>query len=172
MRAILAYLGTLENTARYYSSDNDITILEIGVARGMSTRYMLKALWERNNNRKYGKGTLHSIDIENCYNNVKSGVAKLGGSQLLENWHFTHQDANTVVWDKLIDVLFIDGNHSYEGVKADYLKYEPFVKKGGLILMHDVTYPRYGVKDFWKEIPYAKAILNLNSPGLGVVNKI
>lgn len=172
MRAIVAYLGTLENVARYYDSDNDITILEIGVARGMSTRYMLKALWERNHNRKYGKGILYSIDIQDCRDNVERGCRILGIPGALENWRFIHQDSKTAKWDKEIDVLFIDGDHSYKGVKADYEKYEPFVKKGGLILMHDVTYPRYGVKDFWKEIKYPKAILNINAPGLGIVNKI
>ena len=37
-----------------------------------------------------------------------------------------------------IDVLFIDGDHSYEGVKKDFELYEPLVKKGGLICFHDI----------------------------------
>jgi cephalosporin hydroxylase len=44
----------------------------------------------------------------------------------------------TVLAGRLIDVLFIDGDHSYEGVKADYEAYAPWVRPGGLIAFHDI----------------------------------
>lgn len=37
-----------------------------------------------------------------------------------------------------IDVLFIDGDHSYEGAMKDYLNYSPLVKEGGIIVFHDI----------------------------------
>lgn len=37
-----------------------------------------------------------------------------------------------------VDFLFIDGDHSYEGVKADYENYGALVRRGGLIAFHDV----------------------------------
>ena len=41
-------------------------------------------------------------------------------------------------WDKgAIDLLFIDGIHSYWGVRADLEGFGKFVKKGGLIIAHD-----------------------------------
>ena len=65
---------------------------------------------------------------------------------------------------ELLDVLFIDGDHSYDGVKADYEMYAPLVRPGGLIAFHDV-HPdfktRYGtvteadvgeVPRFWNEL--------------------
>ena len=36
-----------------------------------------------------------------------------------------------------IDVLFIDGDHSYEGVKKDFLNYSDFVRSNGLIILDD-----------------------------------
>ena len=36
-----------------------------------------------------------------------------------------------------IDVLFIDGDHSYEGCKRDIDAWYPFVKKDGVMLFHD-----------------------------------
>jgi predicted O-methyltransferase YrrM len=36
-----------------------------------------------------------------------------------------------------IDLLFIDADHSYEAVRADWLNWSPFVKKGGIIAFHD-----------------------------------
>lgn len=55
-----------------------------------------------------------------------------------------------------IDFLFIDGDHTYEGVKQDYQMYAPLVCKGGLIAFHDICKhpPSWGceVDKFWKEI--------------------
>jgi predicted O-methyltransferase YrrM len=64
----------------------------------------------------------------------------------------------------LFDVLFIDGDHSYEGVSADFLMYAPCVRPGGIIGFHDIVadvFQRYGrptpsatggVWRFWREI--------------------
>ena len=37
-----------------------------------------------------------------------------------------------------LDFLFIDGDHSYNGVAADFENYAPMVRKGGLIGFHDI----------------------------------
>ncbi len=37
----------------------------------------------------------------------------------------------------LADLLFIDADHSYEGVSSDWRNWSPFVKKGGIIVFHD-----------------------------------
>jgi predicted O-methyltransferase YrrM len=52
-----------------------------------------------------------------------------------------------------LDFLFIDGDHSYEGVKTDFGLYRPLVKQGGLIALHDIVPdPNCGVDRFWNEI--------------------
>ena len=57
---------------------------------------------------------------------------------------------------KQLDVLFIDGDHTYDGVKRDFAMYSPFVKRGGLIIFHDIVeHPAETgceVSRFWKEI--------------------
>jgi predicted O-methyltransferase YrrM len=55
---------------------------------------------------------------------------------------------------KPVDVLFIDGDHSYEGVLTDWLLYHPLVKKGGLVAFHDamLTGPHLGVADFLEQL--------------------
>jgi SAM-dependent methyltransferase len=51
------------------------------------------------------------------------------------------------------DFIFIDGNHSYEAVKRDFQLYSPYVRKGGLIALHDIGYNEEGeVSRFWDEI--------------------
>jgi len=54
------------------------------------------------------------------------------------------------------DFLFIDGDHTYEGVKKDFEMYRTLVKEGGTIALHDIVpHPREtgcNVFDFWKEL--------------------
>lgn len=70
-------------------------------------------------------------------------------------------------WDKTIDILHIDGLHTYEAVKNDYLKWSPHVRPGGIILFHDtVAFPEVG--RFFNEIPGEKTHFE-HSAGLGVV---
>lgn len=40
-----------------------------------------------------------------------------------------------------IDMLFIDGNHSYDAVMADVMAWVPSLKPGGILAMHDVDMP-------------------------------
>ncbi len=63
-----------------------------------------------------------------------------------------------------LDVLYLDGDHSYEGVKADFDLFSPLVKPGGIIVFHDIV-PDFktrhgiqttsyagGVPQFWQEL--------------------
>ena len=43
-----------------------------------------------------------------------------------------------------LDLLFIDADHSYEGVKADIANWGGLVKKGGDMLLHDYVYMSAG----------------------------
>jgi cephalosporin hydroxylase len=55
-----------------------------------------------------------------------------------------------------IDFLFVDGDHTYPGVKADFKDYAPLVRAGGWIAFHDVLdhpqVPDCDVSVLWDEI--------------------
>jgi predicted O-methyltransferase YrrM len=76
-----------------------------------------------------------------------------------------------------IDVLFIDGDHTYEGVKADYELYSPLVRPGGVIGFHDIcthpTMPFIEVDKFWMSLVGDKEEI-LTPPytwgGIGVIH--
>jgi SAM-dependent methyltransferase/predicted O-methyltransferase YrrM len=75
-------------------------------------------------------------------------------------------------WNKPIDILHIDGLHTYEAVKNDFEKWVPFLKEDGIILMHDtmVDDPKFGVSRFFKEINLPKTNFG-HCNGLGVVSR-
>jgi predicted O-methyltransferase YrrM len=37
-----------------------------------------------------------------------------------------------------IDLIFIDGDHSYEGVYGDWCAYSPMLRSGSLVVLHDI----------------------------------
>ena len=63
-------------------------------------------------------------------------------------------EAKRLLAGQPIDLLFIDGDHTYEGVKKDWEMYSPLVRSGGLIAFHDVAgnYGETQVKAFWDTI--------------------
>jgi len=67
-----------------------------------------------------------------------------------------------------IDLLFIDGDHTYEGVKADYEMYRSRVCQGGIIAFHDVTCSperaareHLGVNRFFATLPEPKHVFSV-----------
>jgi len=53
-----------------------------------------------------------------------------------------------------LDLLFVDGDHSYMGVRADFEMYAPLVRPGGVVAFHDIAMqsPLVEVARFWNEI--------------------
>ena len=55
-----------------------------------------------------------------------------------------------------LDFLFIDGDHTYDGVRADFEMYVPLVRRGGIVAFHDIVkHPPQAeceVDRFWNEI--------------------
>ena len=79
-----------------------------------------------------------------------------------------------------VDLLFIDGDHTYVGAKEDYGNYFPKVREGGIILIDDIDFTD-DMRRFWEEIKEDKFDVNYIRPvyplrpeqgvGFGVVLK-
>lgn len=75
--------------------------------------------------------------------------------------------------DGSVDLLHIDGHHSYESVKANFDSWIAKVREGGVVLLHD-THERkegFGVHRFWEELKkrYSSTFEFPHGHGLGVV---
>jgi predicted O-methyltransferase YrrM len=68
----------------------------------------------------------------------------------------TLEQLETVLGGQKVDFLFIDGDHRYEGVRADFDSYSRLVRPGGIIALHDIlerpAQPDLEVHRFWSEL--------------------
>jgi len=83
----------------------------------------------------------------------------------------------TILAGQLIDFLYIDGDHAYEGVKLDFQMYSLLVRPGGLVAFHDIVTTGNGhdVSRFWNEVKekyaHEEFIQNRHgSMGIGVLH--
>lgn len=95
----------------------------------------------------------------------------------------TLQKVEKLIKNKQIDILFIDGDHTYEGVKRDFQMYSPLVKKNGIVVFHDIVNvsPEISmnveVNKFWNEIKngfdFKEIVENPNQGhyGIGIIKK-
>ena len=117
-----------------YDKSNVVNYVEIGCYAGGSACLALQRPNTRVVSIDLGDPIPKDIVIEN--------ISKLN----IHNNKYTYLQGNsqdTEMVDKLskeidqIDVLFIDGDHSYQGVVNDFLLYVNLVKPGGYIIFDD-----------------------------------
>lgn len=118
--------------------------VEIGSARGKSACHIGKALKENN------KGILYAIDPHSItdWNDTDSSDSLIhmqanlhlaGVDQYVKIIRKTSEEASKD-WNMTIDLIFIDGDHSYEGVKKDWELFFPYLNKQGIVIFHDTLW--------------------------------
>lgn len=105
--------------------------VEIGIDKADTTIHVLKNC----SNLTYLYAVDPYVEREDRYNLVKKELFKFGKCKFIRK---TSQDAAAEIPNGL-DFIFIDGDHSYEGVKCDLDNYVPKLKSGGLLTGHDWT---------------------------------
>lgn len=128
-----------------YPIDYQVKYVEIGCYGGGSASLIL----QRRNTKVISIDLGAPIPMETAVNNVnKLNIHNNPYSYVKGNSHSPHTIEKLKSFIDEIDVLFIDGDHSVNGVKKDFDIYEKFVKLGGYIVFDDYNDHRYspGVK--------------------------
>jgi predicted O-methyltransferase YrrM len=159
-------------------------VLEIGTARGgvfwvlcQISNKLAKIISLDMPRGEFGEG--YSLtDVERFKNYAKNGQ-KLHFLRLDSHEESTKKKVKSLLKNGGLDLLFIDGDHTYHGVKKDWEMYSPLVKKGGYIVFHDIchhtTVPTCQVEQLWRELKKDKKVTefidenDINWGGIGVL---
>lgn len=130
-------------------------VVEIGSWTGGSSEVLAKAL--------VGKGGLTCVDLwdyheGHCHPSLHKMALKLGGDifslfkDRVKGYNVISikgrsDDVSDGFEDDSLDMVFLDGDHSYEGVKSDIEHWLPKIKQGGVMCGHDYGREEYGVTE-------------------------
>jgi Methyltransferase domain len=110
---------------------------------------------------------------DEVFNHFKQLLSKCYGGVNANFLRKTFDEAVNEFADQSIDVLHIDGFHTYDAVSYDFNTWKGKVKKTGVILFHDIKEQKddFGVYRFWAEIKerYKNCLEFSHSHGLGIL---
>ena len=151
-------------------------LVELGTHRGNSFLAFCQAIEaERCGTRAYAvdtwEGDAHMAREEGLFEELLAYHDPRYGhfSSLLRA---TFDEARELFPDKSIDLLHIDGTHTYEAVKKDFTDWEPALSDRAVVMFHDtnVRRPQYGVWKVWEELARERPHFEFfHSYGLGVL---
>lgn len=129
-------------------SPGDGAILEIGSFKGKSTIVLAKA-----ETAVKGCSALVAVDpltspsptdpalggASSCRDDFFGNLERAGVRHLVE-FHEKLSHELAAEWSQPIRLLWIDGDHTFQGVTADFELFSPFLIPGGVIAFHDVMH--------------------------------
>jgi predicted O-methyltransferase YrrM len=161
---------------RCASRVSDGAIVEIGRFKGGSTLVIAAAMGPHAHVYSYDLGVkmTDSVDHVQLRDELTSVLEKFG---MAERCHPILGDSRTAERpDDPIRLVFVDGDHSYEGARADYERWAPLVAPGGALLFHDAIKSqdvfrswepgvarvvRIAERDGWERVGEADSIVEL-----------
>lgn len=105
-----------------------------------------KCFEEEQYSRSWYGNSINQTTMDERHDSVINRFAKRISDGQVEVLRELSEAAATSIPNDSLDFIYIDGDHSYEGAKADIHNYFPKVKKGGLIIGDD-----YVLGKWWKD---------------------
>lgn len=111
---------------------------------------------------------------------IKKHFGKFELSNYLRVYVTTSEDFHQTYPKYRWQYVFIDGDHSYHGVKTDFTLFWPRLETEGILAVHDIFTPnsiigtKAGVKKFWEELKHNRKNSMIEIPGLcglGLIQK-
>lgn len=123
------------------------TYVEVGVWKGHTSKRVadscpsLKKLFlvdPYDASLGYKKGNIYDERNQKKVSEAKKEMlSKMKDHKNVEFLFFTSEKASKKLKNKSVDIIFIDGQHTYEEVKKDISFWKDKVKEGGLLCGHD-----------------------------------
>ena len=131
--AIMGYIPFCLDVKEHFK-DQDVSMVEVGSHAGESSSIMaafeifnsitLVDMWDTPLAYNLCKANINKR-LKFMYPDLKVEMIKGDSSEIGKSW------------DKEIDMVYIDADHSYEGVRKDLDAWIPHVKSGGIVSGHD-----------------------------------
>jgi len=115
------------------------TIVEIGRYKGGSTVLLAAAMDSESHLYSYDLHVKLQYEVSGGELDAET-VAALARYGLAERVHLIVADSTTASPPaQQCDLVFVDGDHTYSGVRGDYENWRPFVRPGGHLLFQDAA---------------------------------
>jgi hypothetical protein len=141
----------LNNMCDFIKSNGNIVtnIVEIGAFQGESTTIFSKNFpnsnifavdfWINNyDDREVNINSYNMIDVENNFNILTKYYPNIIKIKMLSS------EFSNIISDNSIDFIYIDGDHSYNGVNSDIMSWKNKIKPNGFIGGHDYNEKQAG----------------------------
>lgn len=115
------------------------------------------------------------LAVKLCAKNINHSHVKLNSDEFFAKWHeqasIQDLNGNTVTLGGDIAFAYIDGDHSYEQTKKDFMNVDAHLVKGGFVFFDDsAENVSFGSKDVAKEV-MAMPNYRLVSPDIETANR-
>ncbi|WP_373032037.1 class I SAM-dependent methyltransferase [Sulfurovum sp.] len=131
-----------------YMQEVEGDVVEIGSWQGRSTSFLARAVKESKNGQFYavdhfrgnvGKENFYTVNgsLDNLKTNFENNINQLGLSDIVTLLDMSNVEAAEIIKEKTIRFLFIDGDHTKEGVKKDIELFFPRLVKGSIVVFDD-----------------------------------
>ena len=140
-------------------------VLEIGSFKGKSTTLLAKSVGMAGGDRVVAVDPLDlpaetdpALERGESLPEIFRHTITSNGVEDIVEFHQLRSDELAAGWDRPLRLLWIDGDHTYQGARTDFDLFARYLQPGSVIAMHDVLHPAEGpIRVFCEQVLLSSA---------------